>query len=197
MDSQDAKAPLSSLKYLAALGSNLPGNAASPVENLELALSLFAKSGLRITGRSRWYRSSAWPPGSGPEFVNGAVAFEADVDAASVLQHLHKIEARVGRTRKRRWEARICDIDLLASGDEIVPDRKTLEAWMYQGDAEQSMNTPDSLLLPHPRLHQLAFVLVPLAEIAAEWVHPVLHKSIADLLAALPSGIKADLVPLV
>ena len=122
MDSQDAKTTFPLRTYLAALGSNLPGNITSPVETLELALTLFASRDLTVTARSRWYSSPAYPAGSGPDFVNGAVAFETTDAPVTVLRYLHAMEAQLGRVRRQRWEARVCDIDMLACGDVIAPD---------------------------------------------------------------------------
>ncbi len=194
MDSQDAKTTFRLRKYLAALGSNLPGNVTSPVEVLELALTLFGEHGLRITARSRWYRSPAYPLGSGPEFVNGAVAFEANREPNAVLHDLHAIEAQLGRVRKRRWEARVCDIDMLACDAEILPDRQVVMGWIYQNETEQRVKAPQELILPHPRLQDRGFVLLPLAEIAADWVHPIIGKSVAELAVALPQTAKLGIV---
>ncbi len=161
---------------------------------LERALALFADSGLTIRRRSRWFRTAAWPIGSGPDFVNGAVAFEADAAPVEVLSRLHRIEAQLGRVRVKRWEPRTCDIDLLACGEITLPDRATLVLWMYQAESEQRIKAPEGLILPHPRLHERAFVLVPLAEIAPEWLHPQLGQTVDQMLAALPEAARLAIV---
>ena len=140
-----------------------------------------------LRGSSVW-RSPAWPPGSGPDFVNAVVAGWSPMTPARLLSRLHAIEARFGRVRHLRWGPRILDLDLVASGGLVRPDAATLRAWMALPAAEQPRRTPESLLLPHPRMEDRAFVLLPMAEIWPGWRHPLSGRSVADAAASLPSG---------
>jgi 2-amino-4-hydroxy-6-hydroxymethyldihydropteridine diphosphokinase len=172
--------------FLIALGSNLSGTAGSPRDGLEAALCAMKRHRIRVVAQSGWWRSPAYPPGSGPDFVNAAARVEAALEPQALLAALHEVEAELGRSRPRRWAPRVCDLDLLAAGDAIYPDRATVAAWMALPPAEQAERTPDRLLLPHPRLHERAFVLVPLLEVAPDWRHPILDRTVREMFEALP-----------
>jgi 2-amino-4-hydroxy-6-hydroxymethyldihydropteridine diphosphokinase len=145
-----------------ALGSNLAGDFASSEALLEAALARFPEAGLRVLKRSGWWRSAAWPDPKGPEYRNGIALVEASGGPRAVLAALFALEAAFGRRRSQaRNAARTLDLDLIAYG------RLTLDE-------------PD-LVLPHPRAHERRFVMGPLAEIAPEWVHPVLGRTAAEL----------------
>ena len=104
-----------------------------------------------------------------------------------ILNFLHRIETRFGRERLVRWGPRTIDLDLLAVDTEIRPDVETYLHWRRLSEIEQAHQAPSELILPHPRLQDRAFVLVPLADVAPEWVHPVLKKSVREMLNALPA----------
>jgi 2-amino-4-hydroxy-6-hydroxymethyldihydropteridine diphosphokinase len=180
--------------YLIALGANLPSAAGDPRATLEAALAEMAARGLEVTARSGWHRTPSWPPGSGPDYVNGAAALAAGLAPTDVLGALHAVEAQLGRTRNARWAPRACDLDLLASGDAVLPDAATARAWMALAPDRQRAEAPRELILPHPRMHERGFVLAPLAEVAPDWVHPLLGLSVAEMLAALPPAALAGIV---
>jgi 2-amino-4-hydroxy-6-hydroxymethyldihydropteridine diphosphokinase len=159
---------------LIALGSNLFSDAyGSPQDICLAAAKALEKRGISITARSRWFRTAPVPVSDQPWFVNGVVAVETLLPPAELLGLLHDVEAEFGRTRNVRNEARILDLDLIAYDDRI-------------------MNEPDGLILPHPRLHERAFVLLPLADVDPDWRHPVTGAAIADLVAALPADQQAE-----
>ncbi len=155
---------------LVALGSNLvSAEFGTSQQLLEAALNSMKKHGITVERRSSWYRSAPVPASDQPWFVNGVAEVSTDLGPADLLQVLHRIEAEYGRIRRRRNESRTLDLDLLAYGDRVVAQ-------------------PEGLVLPHPRLPERAFVLLPLAELAPGWRHPVSGLTAAEMLAALPPG---------
>ena len=142
--------------------------------------------GAVIRATSSFYHTPAFPAESGPDFVNAAVFVTAEWDAFEMLTKLHQIEADMGRIREKRWGQRTLDLDLIASADVVLPDVETHRFWRTLPLEDQLKKTPAQLILPHPRLQDRAFVIVPLAEIAPDWVHPVLDLSILQMLEALP-----------
>lgn len=175
---------------LIAIGSNLPGMAGNPFRVCNSALDACESPDVRILRRARWRRSPAFPPGSGPEFVNGAALVETTLSASDLLSRLHDVEAEMGRVRRVRWGPRVCDIDLIAYGDLVAPDSETVSRLM-QTDATAGV-APDQMILPHPRMHERAFVLAPLADVAPDWRHPVTKLTVGEMLASLPQAARDD-----
>lgn len=178
--------------HLIAVGANLPSELGPPRATLEAALAMLEGDGLRIVARSGWWRTPAWPAGAGPDYVNGAVAVEGALAPDATLDRLHGIEAALGRRRGGRWGARACDLDLLASGDAVLPDAATARAWIER-EGDRRMEAPPMLVLPHPRLQERGFVLAPLAEVAPGWRHPLIGRTVAEMLAALPAAALAGM----
>jgi len=104
-------------------------------------------------------------PEGAPDFINAAVEAQTTLAATALMKRLLEIEQEVGRVRREKWEPRVIDLDLLLYGNSII--------------------SSDTLLVPHPLMHERVFVLRPLAEIAPKAVHPALQMTIEDLLRNL------------
>ena len=179
-----------------ALGGNLTSQAGDPAVTLKSALSTLSGVNLTVLKVSRFFQTPCFPAGTGPDFVNAAALVESDLSAPEVLARLHAVEAQFGRVRQTRWAGRTLDIDLIGGGDMILPDRATYEAWRDLPLEDQMKQAPEQLILPHPRLQDRAFVLVPLNDVAPGWIHPVLGLSVAEMLAKLPETDREAVVPL-
>ncbi len=156
------------------LGANLSSERyGGPQAACEAALEALRAAGVAVRRRSRWYRSAPVPISDQPWFVNGVAELETDLPAADLLALLHRIERDMGRQRRVRDEARVIDLDLLIHGEGVSPP----------GAAP---------VLPHPRLAQRAFVLLPLAELAPAWRHPETGRSVAEMVRDLPAGQQAE-----
>lgn len=156
---------------LIGIGANLPhANHGSPIETCEAALAALGKRGVRVVRRSRWYESAPVPPGPQPWFVNGVAAVETALEPGPLLDLLHAVEASFGRVRDEPGGPRVLDLDLLDYRGRRVAD------------------PAGGPTVPHPRLAERAFVLLPLAEIAPAWRHPVSRRPVDRLIADLPPG---------
>jgi 2-amino-4-hydroxy-6-hydroxymethyldihydropteridine diphosphokinase len=183
---------------LIAFGANLPFEGDPPEVTLHRAVAALGEEGLSVLAVSRFFATPCFPAGAGPDYVNAAAEIDCGqaVDLAAVLARLHAVEARFGRQRVQRWGMRTLDIDLLAMGDSVLPDAATHDRWRELRADAQIGSTPDRLILPHPRLQDRAFVLVPLADVAPDWVHPRLGLSVREMLEALPGPDRDAVKPL-
>lgn len=91
---------------------------------------------------------------------------------------------------------RTLDLDLIALGSWVLPDRAGYQYWLDLPLEQQMVETPDKLILPHPRVQDRGFVLVPLCDVFPDWVHPILGKTAAELCAALPKTELEAILPL-
>lgn len=185
-----------STPVLIALGGNLEGDSGPPEAAIRAAIGEIAQMLGPVAAASPLYRTPCFPAGAGPDYVNAAIRLECGGDPAELLSGLHAIETRHGRARTQRWGMRTLDLDLLAVGDLVLPDAAEQSAWRALPADLQRMRAPDELILPHPRLQDRAFVLVPLADVAPDWVHPLLGLSVAEMLDRLPAADRAEVVPL-
>nr|WP_299965281.1 2-amino-4-hydroxy-6-hydroxymethyldihydropteridine diphosphokinase [uncultured Roseobacter sp.] len=181
---------------LVALGSNRASREGTPAQAVLAAIAALGRRVGVIRAQSPLYRTPAFPPGSGTDFVNAVVSLETTLAPGAVIAALHEIEEGMGRTRQERWAARTLDLDLLAMDDMLLPDPQTHAAWRSLPLADQMARAPEQLILPHPRLHERAFVLVPLVDVAADWVHPALGLTARQLCEALPAHALSGVTPL-
>lgn len=177
---------------LIAIGANLPFADNPPVQTVKEAIFRLSERGLALAGVSRLYTTPCFPKGAGPDYVNAALIGAWEGNAAELLGLLHAVESEFLRTRDVRWGMRTLDLDLLALGDQVLPNPEVWAAWRDLPLAAQMTRTPDELILPHPRLQDRPFVLVPLMDIAPDWIHPVTRQSVAEMTAALPETDKAE-----
>ena len=184
------------ITYLIGIGSNLPQNDLSGRDLLQSVVAELTEASSRPPRRSRWFQTPAYPAGSGPDFVNGAIEVDSSLPPKDFLSLLHKLEADFGRKRLKRWGPRTLDLDLLAAGDTVLPDIATWQHWHDLSHEQQLAETPQTLVLPHPRLQDRSFVLVPLMDIAPDWQHPILRRTVAELHADLTAADVATVRPL-
>jgi 2-amino-4-hydroxy-6-hydroxymethyldihydropteridine diphosphokinase len=152
------------------LGANLPHERfGSPRRTLEAALAELGRRGVRTVRVSPWYRTAPIPASDQPWYVNAVAEVASDLPADALLAELHAVEAAFGRARTVRNAARPIDLDLLDFHGEIAA------------------GGPGRATLPHPRMTDRAFVLLPLADLAPEWRHPVSGLSVRTLIEALPA----------
>ncbi|MDA8172249.1 MAG: 2-amino-4-hydroxy-6-hydroxymethyldihydropteridine diphosphokinase [Nitrospiraceae bacterium] len=143
------------------IGSNLGDR----LQNCKRALRLLEQRGIRVKAVSGAYETKPWGGQSvagQPDFINMAAVVETDISPRALLNVLLEVEKEMGRVRERKWGPRIIDLDILLYADEV-------------------MDQP-GLKIPHPLMHERDFVLRPLAEIAPEALHPVLKKTVRQLL---------------
>lgn len=150
-------------KIALALGSNL-GNR---LEMLRGAIREMKLAGLAVTAESRIWETAPWGITGQPRFLNMCVIVESRLEARDLLHCLKAIERQLGRTEAERWGPRVIDIDIIMIENETVDE--------------------PGLKVPHPRMRERAFVLVPLAEIAPDMIEPWSGKSVKEIRNALPT----------
>ncbi|MFV1591926.1 2-amino-4-hydroxy-6-hydroxymethyldihydropteridine diphosphokinase [Phaeobacter sp. JH20_36] len=180
---------------LIAMGGNLPIGEQSVEHTLIGAVGQLSESDIRLRAISRFYQTPCFPAGSGPDYVNAAIAIGTNLPPRELLELLHEVEADFARRRVQRWGMRTLDLDLVAYDDLVCPDVTTFERWRDLPLDLQMKEAPGQLLLPHPRLQDRGFVLVPLRDVAPDWRHPILGQTVRQLCAALPMSDLTEISP--
>ena len=146
---------------LVGIGSNLCSKKyGEPVDNCKEAIEVLKKE-MIIESFSPWYQSEPLPVSNQPWYINGVLKVKTSLNPNNLLKTLLKIENSFGRTRKKKNEPRVIDLDLLTYNDLVIDSKL--------------------LVIPHARMHIRRFVLDPLIDIAPEWVHPILKIKATEL----------------
>ena len=153
------------------LGSNLESKFGSRLKNLEIAQMLILSKNIDIIDRSSYYETLSYPNKKDPKFINCVIKVHTNLAPNNLLNIILNIEKEIGRKRNKKNEPRVCDIDILD----------------YKGKLIRS-NKCSNLTIPHHFLHRRHFVLIPLAEICPDWVHPKFKVKINFLLDKLNSS---------
>lgn len=169
-------------RILLGFGGNLKSATGTPAETITAAIAHLPKAGVQVTSVSDFYQTSPVPASDQPDFINAAAWASCRLDAVPLLQVLAQTERHFGRQKAERWSARTLDIDLLAYGAAVLPDKTR---WMSVVDSLDPAATLIEPVVPHPRLHRRGFVLAPLMDIAPDWVHPVLQVPVSTLYSQL------------
>lgn len=175
----------SSITCLIGLGGNLERGSLNPVDIISSSILALLDFSISVKKISRFFKTSAFPVGSGPDFVNAAIMISTKLPPQELLAVLHEVERQNARLRETRWAARTLDLDLISYGALVLPSSDEFQYWFDLPLARQMKETPTKLILPHPRCHHRSFVLGPITDIAPDWVHPVLGRSAAELYAHL------------
>ncbi|MBL4691144.1 MAG: 2-amino-4-hydroxy-6-hydroxymethyldihydropteridine diphosphokinase [Rhodospirillales bacterium] len=165
---------------LIGIGANLPSPRHGPPRaTCGAALEALNEADLTITARSRWYKSAPVPVSDQPWFVNGVAQVKTALDPVRLMALLLRTEEALGRKRNEPNAPRVLDLDLLAFGDMVL-------------SPEDGGSGALALEIPHPRLFERAFVLLPLRDVAPGWRHPVLDLSVGEMIADLSGDQQTD-----
>jgi 2-amino-4-hydroxy-6-hydroxymethyldihydropteridine diphosphokinase len=179
-----------------AFGGNLPSVIGSVRETIDASLAALLNLEVVVAGKSRFFETPCFPKGAGPDYVNLVVVVSTSLTPEDLLMQLHDIEAQFGRAREARWAGRTLDIDILSYEKRVIPDLETYQHWLNLPLQAQMEEAPPNLILPHPRIQDRGFVLIPLCDVWPEWVHPVSGKTAQMLCDALPISETKGIKPL-
>jgi 2-amino-4-hydroxy-6-hydroxymethyldihydropteridine diphosphokinase len=160
-------------KILVGLGANRPGPWGAPAATIKRALGEMEKTGIVVEAISPLYETAAIGRARQPAYINAVVLIDSNLSPEALLRRLKSIERRAGRRGGRPWGPRSLDIDII--------DHKGLVRHWRARQAEFPRAGTRPLVLPHPLMHERPFVLKPLLDIAPDWRHPVLGRSIGAL----------------
>ena len=163
MKKQDTSENLAKLAYLA-IGSNL-GN---KISNIEIAKVELEKYKIKILKSSSNYISESWPNPSMPNYINIIIKIKTSLVPLELLKICNLIELKLGRVRGKKNAPRTCDIDIIDYDNKILNEKN------------------NKLILPHPRMNERNFVLLPLFEVDKSWKHPISKFNIVNLINSLP-----------
>ncbi len=155
---------------LIGLGSNLSSDVGFPAQVLNAAKLALIKAGVQVLQSSRLWKSAPVPfDPTQPWFCNAVMAVETTLSPQELLKVMLEIETDFGRVRGKKNASRVLDLDLIAYHDEVIEEG-------------------DTLIVPHPRMHERLFVLKPLADVSKVWIHPISGHALVEMIKNVPEG---------
>jgi 2-amino-4-hydroxy-6-hydroxymethyldihydropteridine diphosphokinase len=183
-------------RAILAFGGNLSSAIGSPEQTIVAALDILGTHHVDVTACSRFYITPCFPKGMGPDYVNSVAVVETILPPEDLLFELNEIEEKFERAREVRWAGRTLDIDILSYENCIMPNLDTYSHWKNIPLKTQQEMAPEQLILPHPRIEDRGFVLIPLCDVWPSWKHPVSGKTAQMLCDALPASEIKGIKPL-
>lgn len=148
---------MSTITYL-----SLGGNLGNTIEIFQNSMEILTKKVGKITQISSLYQTAAWGPIPQNDFINQVIEVETKLSAQELMDILLEIELQQGRVRQERWGPRTLDLDIIFFGEQLI--------------------STENLEIPHPRMEDRKFVLIPMVEINPNLIHPISRKSIRQIL---------------
>ena len=179
--------------FCVAFGSNVFSKLGSPSEIVYQAIKEIQTLEFELVLTSKLYETVAYPRGSGPNFINCCSVYKTKLTASETLLHLHNIEKNLGRIRNKRWAPRVIDLDLIYFDEFICPNQEVVEEWIGLSKDKQTELWPAEMILPHPRLQDRAFVLIPMGDIDPKWKHPISDNTVSEMLNDIDPKLLAEI----
>ena len=158
------------------IGSNLESNLGNRFDNISIAVNLLTSSNLRINKISNFYETPSYPNKKLPYFLNVGVLANYDNNEKVLLNEIKLIEKKIGRTKSKKNDPRVCDIDIIDFNGLII--------------------NRNNLKIPHEKCHLRNFVLYPILQIDSDWVHPIIKKNVKFLINNLDQKSRIEITRL-
>tara|TARA_B100001093_G_C26130280_1_gene718825 strand:+ start:18 stop:536 length:519 start_codon:yes stop_codon:yes gene_type:complete len=158
------------------IGSNLESNLGNRFDNISIAVNLLTSSNLRINKISNFYETPSYPNKKLPYFLNVGVLANYDNNEKVLLNEIKLIEKKIGRTKSKKNDPRVCDIDIIDFNGLIIKR--------------------NNLKIPHEKCHLRNFVLYPILQIDSDWVHPIIKKNVKFLINNLDQKSRIEITRL-
>jgi len=158
------------------IGSNLESKFGNRFENILLAIDLLINSKLKIKKISNFYETPSYPNKKLPFFLNVGISANYEDDETALIKQINLIEKKIGRTRSKKNDPRVCDIDIIDFNGLIIEK--------------------NSLKIPHKKCHLRNFVLYPILQIDSSWVHPIIKKNVKFLIKNLDQKSRIEITRL-
>jgi len=158
------------------IGSNLESKFGNRFDNISYAINLLISLKLKIIKISNFYKTPSYPNKRNPYFLNVGVLAKYEFDAITLINEISLIEKKIGRTKSKINDPRVCDIDIIDFNGLIIKNK--------------------NLIIPHDKCHLRNFVLYPILQIDSEWIHPIIKKNVKFLINNLDQKSRIEITRL-